>query len=278
MNVTRIVRDTPAKVTLTTYRDGTATDVGTITLTATKADGTALFTNQPVTDNGNGTYDYSFTAAQTAALNILTLTWSEAGGESYTTYVEIVGGHLFTEAEARAFDNTAMSNATKYTDAKIAEERDRITDLIEQWTDVSWIERFKREQLTGDGSTELLLSRHQVNTVVSATVEGTAQTVGDIDVDTVTGLLTHKTSTWTGPTAAYPRNVVVEYEHGYKQLRDGVDRIALLLLRNRLVPSSIADKATTYSDETGTFRLAGGPSGIPEVNDWIRDHNQRSPV
>jgi hypothetical protein len=84
---------------------------------------------------------------------------------------------------------------------------------------------------------------------------------------------------WTTATVATPKNVVVEYVYGLPYVADGVDRIALQLLLDRLVPSAWPDKALSADTEFGTTRFIqpGGPMSnrtrIAEVNDWINTHN-----
>jgi hypothetical protein len=57
--------------------------------------------------------------------------------------------------------------------------------------------------------------------------------------------------------------------------------MALLLLVDRLVPSSFTDRATSVVTEYGTTTIVqpGGPmanvSRIPEVNAWVSQHNHQ---
>lgn len=285
MNQTRVLRNTVSTLSVTFYVDGTATDPtgNTATVTITREDGTAFATNAATTRTGTGVYTYSL-AAQTA-LDNLKLVWTgtfAGASQSVTTYCEVVGGHLFTEAEARAFKvggTAVLSDATLYPDTTIAEGRDAVTQLLEDSTGVSWIERYHRERIDGEGFSEIRLSKHRVNTVQAVTIDGTAKTVGDFDADPITGFLRFTTGYFTRPTMTRPRNVTVKYEHGYQRSEHGVGRIALTILANTLVNGNESDRAQFETTEFSTVRYAPfAPTGIPVVDKWIKDHDERLPV
>ena len=83
------------------------------------------------------------------------------------------------------------------------------------------------------------------------------------------------------PTAEFPLPVVIEYEYGWDYIRNGVDRIGLKLLIDRIVASNIPDRATSFNDELGNIALVtqgGGfknPTRIPEVNQWIDENSEK---
>jgi hypothetical protein len=292
----RFIKDTAVTITLTAYSDGTATDVGTITLGIVDAAGnTVLSAGTAVTsDGGDGTYTYDL-AAHTQ-VDQLIVTWTESGGDPvFVSYHESVGAHLVTEAQIRAAD-PKLADATAYPDATLVAERDRVTDLLEQWTGRSFIPRYRYVKTRGEGGRLLSLHSPQVSlggsggqgaaydptTVISATIGGTAQTVGNITV-TRDGLY-HTTRSWSTPTGSDPLNVTVEYEYGAPSLVDGVDRIALILIRNRLVKTAIDDRTISLAGEFGTQRFVteGGPMNNPtrwpEANQWISEHSVRVPI
>lgn len=144
-------------LTLTAYSDGTATDVGTITIGIVDADGTEVVASgTAVTDGSNGTYTYSL-AAQTNP-SVLYVTWTESGGSSFRHEVEVVGSILFTEVEARAFDNAAMTSTSTYPDADIVKGRKAVGEQLERYTKRSYIRRYCRAVLAGTGTSVLDLS------------------------------------------------------------------------------------------------------------------------
>ena len=80
---------------------------------------------------------------------VWTGTW-ESVSQKLRTNHEILGFPIFTEAQARSFDVSQLA-ASDYSDADILNERQNITELLEQWTGVSWTPRFNRVQLAGEG-------------------------------------------------------------------------------------------------------------------------------
>lgn len=284
MQTTRILRNTPATLTYTWEVDGTATDPtpATTTVTITRADGTAVVTDAATTRTGTGIFTYALTPQ--ANLDMLTVEWEATFSSQTTTvktYAEIVGGHLFSESQARAFKvgSTAVLTAALYSDSELAEARDRITDLIERRTGISWVPRFGRFTFNGNGAYEVALPNRNIISLQSVTIGGTAQTIGNYDVDPDTGIVYAKASTFTAATYSTPRNVVIEYEYGKQQLEDGVDRIALRWLMATVVRNNQPDRAMTLNNEVGTFRLAPfDPSGDPEVDAWCASHDERNPV
>jgi hypothetical protein len=285
LNVQRVLRNTGSDIQIEFYVNGTLTDpdgeAGTITVR--KADGTVLAGPSPITRVSQGKYKYAL--APQASLNSLSATWAATFGgvsNTVTTYVDVVGAHLFTEAQAREFDGGAMASDTKYPDSAIAKERDRITDLLEENTGVSWIPRFGRATLDGNDRCEIQLPHVQVLKVLSVKVDGTAFTSDELN-DLVPypdgGLVRKQLGTW----PKGHRNIVVEYEHGHERTVDGVDRIALLWLRRVLVKTNIPDAVTSYTDQEGnTYRVgvagAKRPSGVFEIDAWINRHDETEPV
>ncbi len=291
------------------YVDGSlGTGVGDVTIGVVDGNGDEIVAvSTATTDNGDGTYTYSL--ADQPNPDQLKITWTRADTSAdLVDRVELVGNWLFTEAQARTFHAKAdaasalipLASATEYTDAIIADERLRITDDLEQWTGRSWVPRYCRVELKGNGSPILSLSGFartsdgfplnrsgrsmDIATLLTLTVGGTSQTVGNYVLDPVGGNLISTGGAFPSTTISNPYNVVVEYVYGMPTIVDGVDRIALKLLVDRLVPSAFPDRALSVDTDFGTTRFVqpGGPqdnaSRIPEVNDWVKRHNYRLPL
>jgi hypothetical protein len=289
----------PYNLTHTWLVDGTATDVNTVTVGVVDAAGaTVVAAGTATTDNNDGTYTYQL-ASQTVVKH-LTATWTRSDtSASMRSVVEVVGGSLFTESDARGFDNSAITSS--YTDADIAEERDRVTDLLERWTSVSWIPRYCRVEMPGTGRSDLYLGdgrrrgsagqqvggqgfATEIVQLISITVDGSSVSTSDVEVDRLTGRLWRNSGVWTLPTISDMLNVVIEYEYGQQTVVEGVDRIGMLLLRDRIVPSltDFGHRATSITSDLGTFRFDtpgrfGNVSSIPEVNEWVRAHSRHTP-
>jgi hypothetical protein len=283
-----------------------AESVGDITVTVTNGNGTVVDEDAATTDNEDGTYDYTLFLADNTRIDVLKLIWTLDTGETVTTFEEIVGNLLFTVSSAREFgaksDATAalkpLASTTEYLTATIAAERVRITEDLEYWTGRAWIPRYARIVFSGNGTTRLQLRKGICRTadgymlnrpgrfndtalLLSASIGGTAVTLSNVEIDTVSETLILKSGVWTYATAANPYNITVEYVYGPPYLIDGVDRIALKILIDRLVPSAFPDRALRVEGEYGTMQLVqpGGPmknvSRVPDVNDWVSRHDHR---
>ena len=288
--------------------DGTATDVGDVTIGVVDGNGDEIVAAvTATTNNADGTYTYSL--ADQANPDQLKITWTRADTSAdLVDRVELVGNWLFTEVQARTFHAKAdatvalkpLDSPTEYPDAIIADERLRILDDLEQWTGRSWVPRYCRVELKGRGSPILPLSgiprtsdgfalnrsgrSTDIAQLLTLSVGGTSQTVGNYVLDPVGGNLISKAASFPSAPASNPYNVVAEYVYGMPTIVDGVDRIALKLLVDRLVPSAFPDRALSVDTDFGTTRFVqpGGPqdnkSRVPEVNQWLRDHNYRIPL
>ena len=286
----------PYDLTKTWYVDGTATDVGTVTVGIVDGNGDEVVASgTSTTNNADGTYTYAL-ADQTEP-NMLTVTWtrSDANGD-LSDELEVVGGRLFTEAAFRAHNDDLFSSEARYPDATIAAARDAVTELLEQWTGQSWIRRYVRLELRGTGAYDLGLSdgiartsagkhlsrpgrlRH-IDTILSASVSGSSITASNVVAER--GVLWRTDGTWSTGTTSNPFNVKLEYVYGHAYTTDNVDRIAMLLTADRLRETVMSDRTTSFSDELGTYRYEtpgrwGNVSAIPEVNEWVKSH--RDPV
>ncbi len=289
---TNLVNTGPTTVTWTWYVNGTATDVGTVTVTITDGNGTAVDTAAATTNVGDGIYTYTL-AVQTN-VTILKFAWTD-GTSTQTDTMTVVGGWLYTEVAARAFDDAALTSVSKYSDKKIADIRQQVTADLETWTHRAWVPRYCRVELPGNGAYGLPLAAAHVRlsdgtplrasgfladirSIITVTVGGTSVTTSNVKI--VAGELLRTDSTWTYPTTANPLNVVIEYEYGLNPLTDGSDRIGLLLTRDRLIASNISDRASSFSDEPGSYQfvtpgVGRAVSNIPEVNRWVMDHQTR---
>jgi hypothetical protein len=293
-------------LTLTWYQSGTPTDVDDVTIGIVDGNGVEVVADETATSNeGSGVYTY--TLADQANPNLLLATWTDvSSGDTRVERLEVVGGFLFTENQARTFaakaDATSalvpLASSTEYPDDIIADERARLTDDFETWTGRSWIPRYARVVLSGNGGSVLSLRvgkcvtsdgyklnrqgrRNDIAELLSVTVGGTTVSTSDVEIDETLGRLIRTSGVWTAASVTDPFNVVVEYVYGLPYLADGVDRIALKLLVDRLVPSAWPDRVLSADTEYGTTRFIqpGGPMSnrtrIPEVNDWINTHNMK---
>lgn len=250
---------------------------GAVTLGISRDDGTTLVATGTAT-SGTGTdpRTYTLTAANNTLLDLLTVTWTDAGDSStHTTYVEVVGGYYFTIAEARASDKVLL-DSDKYPTTLIVEKRREVEEEFESICGVAFVPRYRRQVISGPGRSTLRLDRPEVRAVRSVRdyadatsyTSWTADELADLVFD-ADGLVTSRTGStfWSGP-----RNLQVAYEHGYSRPPAGIKRAAMERLRYLMnkPTSGIPDRATSFSvSEGGTYRLdMPGPlkTGMPDVD------------
>lgn len=196
---------------------------------------------------------------------------------------------LFTIAEARAFDRGQLADEARYPDAVIAEHRDRIAEDFAHICGVAFVPTEATVTVDGTGSDLLFVPHLRVQAVMQVAVrDRTAWVAWEADAlaDILVlpgGMLRREFL------GAWPRgvqNIRVTYIHGYPTPPLAIKRAALKVLVSSAgaVSSNLPERATSFSDETGTFRLAtpgltpGSWYGIPEVDRVLQDYRERVPV
>lgn len=275
------------------------------TCTVVDAAGNAVASGDATVVGGStGRLTFTLSPAETTQPNLLTVTWANVklGSDDPITQVtsaEVLGELLFTLAEARAYDDAALSDASKYPDDTILRGRDLILDAFQRITWQSFGTRYEREVLDGPlgffDSTygrglvtgALELKRQQVQRIRSikertvGTQTWTAYSQADLDDVLLypNGQIVRETR---GAFAGGRLCIAVEYEHGWAPIPEEIRQAALRLLRSQLVSSNLPDRATSQSNEFGTFALAvaGKPGqwfGIPLVDSVIQRYRDRVP-
>lgn len=278
----QILRNTSAELSNTFYVNGVATDAdGNVTVVATKANGTEL-ANTLALSGVAGDGKYAWPLPPQAPLSILTLDWSGVFSGSQitvTTHAEIVGGFMFTLAEARQFRNDKIATGStlgdRVSDEEILEARDEVTQFFERTTGVSFVPRYRREIHDGRNKSAIYLDRREVQTIQSITENGIALTEGVDFYAYPSGRLVREGSVWSGEA---PRNIVVDYEHGYEITPLTIKRSALIVLHSMVVGSDLHDRKIFQQDESGIFRLSfpdspnDRPTGIPYVDARLMEY------
>lgn len=266
MDLQRVEQNHTATLTKTFQVDGVATDPSpaTATIQIVRADGTVLVPAGTATTRTTvGTFTYNITTAQTGLLDNLTAYWTSSLGV-LKQQVEIVGGFLFTIAEAR----TAIGD-TAYSATKIAEARTYAESELESALGYALVPRYARETLTGyAGSLRL---RPYLRSIRSATVNTSAlsaASLAELSFDT-----TGRVNGYSWSSYSDLGNVTVGYEHGLSFPPAGAKRAALALALDSLGTdtSGIDPRAETIITVDGTIRLrnGSGPFSALGVNEWI---------
>jgi hypothetical protein len=217
----RVQRNTPSTLSVTFFANETPVDPdgNSVTVSATKADGTTHISPVAATRTGAGVYTYAL-AAQ-AALQQLKFSWTGAiSGQSVTltTEVEIVGGFYFTVAQLRAYDSSL--SLSKYSYDQVVEARMSAESEFERICKRAFVPRFGRETLTGDGTEQLWLDRPDITSITKLTVDGVDKLASwvtsgrvKVDRDATNMLFFDDGGVWYDLS-----DIVIEYEHGMKSI------------------------------------------------------------
>lgn len=260
----QILAGTTATLEVTFYADGVPADDGAVTVTITRADGTAVVTAAATTSGGTGVYQYILAAQPEVAE--LTVTWTGSTQQA-TTIVEIVGGLLYTLAALRAVKvagSLPFQDAVAFPNSLLLDRRVEVTDDFEARTGWSFVPKFTREHHSGDGTSTLIVRQYKPDQLLSVTVDGAAQALADFDL-TPDGILTWQASTF--PTTR-PGNVIVEYTRGWTRPPPAISSAALARTAMLLLPSqagSTVNSWTTPDGVTYSYSQAGqslGAGGI----------------
>lgn len=286
-------------VTLTaTFTDLAAAtvDPGATTLTVTNDDDTALVTAAAATGTGAVARTSVLTATHTATLDLLTAVWTATtttnnSPGTLTQAYEVVGDHLFTIAEARAFDRAQLAASATYSDAAITAARQRITEWFESILGVSAFPRYRKVILDGDGSDTIMVPDGRVTAIRAAAIRAsggttwtalTADELADLFIDPDTGqVMRESLGLWTSGR----RNIRIAYEYGHEQVPEPLKYAALKVLTNHIVPSNMSDRTIQTSGEFGTLMLATpNPAvrarwfGLPIVDSILAEYCERVPA
>jgi len=286
----QILKGTGARPRVTFYSNGVPSDLdsGVPVVTVTTPSGA---TSNPTASKVAATTGiYEFTLGAQAECTYLTVTWAgPIGGvtETLTTYVEVVGGLLFTLADLRAFKvagSAPFESTTTWPDAKLHEVRASTLDEFTQILGFSPVPRFAREVVDGDGLWSVLLPHLKTHRLLSVTVNGTAQQVSSYTLRR-SGVLEATTGYVASGTFAVGRqNVVAEYVHGEPKVMGDGGNVAMLRAAMRLDPgiSSTASSVTTPDGVSYSFDPAGQVTrggtvrhfGVPVIDSWLNRWSQ----
>lgn len=292
----RILAGAPGDIYMYPYVTGallTGTPTSLTVAVADEAGNVVVASTAATWDSTNKRLTLALTAAQNDLPKVLTATWgftahaTDGGGVySLVTKHEAVGELLFSELEARAYDNSALSNTTTYPADGLLRLRDQVTDSFEDIVGIGLGARYERDVLDGEGRPALMLSRTGVltlrsvaeRTAGSATFTAySAPNLADILVYPH-GRLERETL---GSFANGRRNVAVVYEHGLSPIPLDLRRAGLRILRNLAIPTNASDRMLSQTTQLGVERLAvaglreGAWFGIPPVDSVLQFYRDR---
>jgi hypothetical protein len=264
--LSRVLRSTRAAVSFTFP----AAPTGDVAVAIEHEDGTALRT-ESVTPDGD-TATLTLTAADTAALDLLRFEWTatlDGEAQVFESWVEVVGGFLFSVADLRKLAPFRPEDGEDYTDADLEAARTAAEAALEDACGVAFVPRYARERLDGAPRGDLLLGHPRVLAVRSVTVNGAAL---DADALALVEPLAEGTLYRPAGWSCGRRAVEVVYEHGHRFTPPRVSRAAMLLARHVLVESPLDDRASSVTNSDGTFQVfvtagvRGAVFSLPEAN------------
>jgi len=198
---------------------------------------------------------------------------------------EYVG--LFSIAEARAFNNGKLNDASTYTRTAITEAEDRIRD---QFTDICGVYFYPTsvsEYLDGTGRNSIMVSKNEVTAVTACICYSSDMTVSEtFDATDITNLAIDEGGVIyrrQGGVFIYGhKNIYITYTCGYTSVPADIKRAALMVCLNELTFSNISDRSTSFSDGNMTFQLATAGRtnqwyGLPMVDSVLQRHNRTLP-
>jgi hypothetical protein len=233
------------------YADGVPADDGIPTISITRADGTTLVAPGTATSSG-GTGIRQYALPAQPEVNLLKATWTGAT-QTVITWVEVVGDILYTLAAMRGVKvagGTPFASTTDFPNQVLLDRRAEVTDDFEARTGYSFIPRFARETLDGDGSSQLVLRQLRCSKLLSVTIDGTAQQTSDFTLAS-SGVLAWKRGGWFS--TLQRQNVVVEYVYGWDRPPAAISTVALLRTAMLLQPSQFAGAVTVTTPDGGSY-------------------------
>jgi hypothetical protein len=277
--------------TSTTFQeDGVTVDPGTVTLTLTREDGTVIASGQSTGGTGAAARTFNLTAAtHLTVLDLLRLDWTSATKGVQTSYVEVVGGFLFTLASLRAlnpFTVNGTPNTTTYPTADLITARTLAEDALEHACGVAFVPRYFRTKVDGSGGADVLLPPRPL-TVTSVIVGASSASAGTtLTADELADLELYDDGRVYNPTgwAQGRHNVEIKGSHGYVTPPARVGRAARLLAKRWLVDTPMSDRATSIRNDDGSmqFFVTAGVRDmlfdVPECNVIVDDYGLNSGI
>jgi len=290
--MSQALKGTPFTFLFSVYNEGDLTDFDTTpTLTVTDAAGATVSTGALV-NSTTGVYQATITAQTNVAELSAQLVGNISGNATTLTQdVSIVGNLVFTEAEARAFDDARLNS---FTDAQISEARERVTNMFEEYCNVSFVPRYARVKFSGANRRDAwLLSPlrgirldggagygREIQTLLGATDNTTAVSTANVEVYESGFRLT--SGSWTWPTTSNPFPQTLAYEYGYASVPLDIKQAALILARHELSVKDVTDRMISYQDALGGVRLStpgpNRPTGLPVVDETLNRYRRREVV
>jgi len=262
---------------------------GGVTVGVTRANGDVVIAaGTAATAGATGVFTKALLATQTAQLDELTATWRDvSGGVDFVTTHRVVGGFMFSIAEARAYDDV-LNDATKYPNQLLADRRSEVENEAEWICDRAFVPSYARVTCNGAGTNLLNVGKHDLRRVRGVRVfdSGLDGSYSDLTADQLSsiGLLPNGVIRRTdgGIFDFGVSNVIVDVEYGLNAPVDTMSVAAIVRLRSRLFTpkSGLPERTRTWTDPNGNTYTFTGPdafkTGIDSVDAEYARHSMRA--
>lgn len=273
----QVLQRVAATITVTLvdqYGEGAAAG-GAVTVDIATVAGTTVATARSTSaGSGTGAYTASLTAAETASLDLLVCTWKDGGTARATTLVEVQGATYGSKTALAVYEPSLGSLGTSQWRTALRQA----TEECERICGVSWVPRYRFEQVELDGGTALLPTP-LIRSIRSAVDEdGTTVSVSDVEV---IGDLSGRLVAF--PSAGEYGVLTVGWEHGADRPPEAVLAKVARRVRYLAALSKSPDmdrQARLVMQDGQTIALASaGPfsTGDDEVDSVYMRHGYRVP-
>jgi hypothetical protein len=272
--VDRILRGSAATISFQLLVDGAGADPSpdSARVDVLDSSGALLVDGADATNEPLGKFTLPLEPVVTSALDVLTARWTLTyGGEEQTfeTYVEVVGGYLFSLADVRA--DPDLADEDLYPIDRVIEMRTQAEDALEQACGVAFVPRFRVDTVEARG--RIMLARRRPTKIRSIKRDGVALSEtasAQLRVRSDGVVLVSRSRYAHYPTCEYE----IAYEHGYPFPPAREARAAFLLAKRWLVEQPFDERASKVTTDGGTIDLQiRGAFDIPEVNRVVRLHD-----
>ncbi len=258
---------------------------GGIVWTVERADGTALTGATVAVNNGaDGKYDLVLDdedhLSQLDILKINVASVDTGHVHSDDIWVKIVGKRFFKIADLRAMPG--LNDTSIFPNDLLRDARDAAEDFVEDYTQVAWVQQYRREIYDGGGGASVLyLERVPARELLKVVIDGVTQTTTDWSLSDSGRIIASGASF---SASAVGQNIEVQYVTGYDEPPSDL-RLATLRLAKHIAlsdQSSIPDRARMMQTEWGLFHLniasADHPTGLPEVDSVLTRLCHEQPI
>jgi len=260
--------------------DGEPADPGTVTVTITRADGTAVVSAAATSGATTEARTYDLAAANTALLDNLTATWASGGTTLATTYIDVVAAPWFSNAELRA-EHQSLASTAAYSVARVSAARLHVEMMFERITNRRFVPGYAHLTVPGSCRRDLILPHVGLRSVRSAALycdlaQSPVETLaaGELAAfpPSPEGIVTRTYSSWYSPW------VKVGYEYGENVPPPELRTAAMRVVREVLDKSKTTtpDQATTWNAQDFgwsavfvTPGVRGAHTSIPSVNEAL---------